>query len=70
MRNVNGSELCPHPWVEDFPISIDTRSLDEDLYARARRRKNKVQVKEIYAFSTEEDTELLWFCNVSFEADS
>ena len=47
-----------------FPISIDTRPLDRDLYERARRRANKVQLKKVYAFYTEEDTELLWFAQV------
>eukprot|EP00505_MAST-04D_sp_SCG-Rhode-Island_P002945 Stramenopile-MAST_4_protein_2945 len=58
------SELRPYPCVEDFPISIDTRPLDRDLYERARRRANKVQLKKVYAFYTEEDTELLWFAQV------
>jgi hypothetical protein len=57
-------ELRPYPCVEDFPISIDTRPLDRDLYERARRRANKVQLKKVYAFYTEEDTELLWFAQV------
>ena len=30
----------------------------------ARRRANKVQLKKVYAFYTEEDTELLWFAQV------
>ena len=56
--------MRPYPCVEDFPISIDTRPLDRDLYERARRRANKVQLKKVYAFYTEQDTELLWFAQV------